>query len=86
MLIKILAFIVIILISSIVLTSLFFLLIRRGFIVLNELTPDIDEIKEILRGNIAASQYFGRIISAFIIGISIIISTIIFVAASLVKW
>lgn len=36
------------------------------------LTPNIDEEKEILRGNRAVSDYYGRIVSASIIGISIV--------------
>lgn len=40
---------------------------------LDKLTPKIDEEKEILRGNQAVAEYFGRIVSAGIIGISIII-------------
>lgn len=85
MFIKILLFILLTLVFSTIFISIFFLLIRRGLIVLNELTPDIDEIKEILRGNVAASQYFGRIISAFIIGISIILSTIIIITTSIIR-
>ncbi len=42
--------------------------------VFNKLTPDIDEGKEIIRGNRAASDYFGRVVSASIIGVSIIIA------------
>lgn len=37
-------------------------------------TPHIDEGKEILRGNIAVAEYFGRIVSATIIGVSIVIA------------
>jgi uncharacterized membrane protein YjfL (UPF0719 family) len=44
---------------------------------LNALTPQIDEEKEILKGNIAVAQYFGRIIQGIIIGISIIIAAAI---------
>ncbi len=34
----------------------------------------MDEGKEILRGNRAAAEYFGRIVSAAIIGVSVIIA------------
>lgn len=38
------------------------------------LTPNIDEEKEILRGNRAVSDYYGRIVSACITGISIVVA------------
>ncbi len=41
---------------------------------LNKLTPNIDEGKEIIRGNRAVGDYFGRIVSAAILGVSIIIA------------
>jgi len=41
---------------------------------LDRLTPGIDEDKEIARGNRAVAEYFGRIVSACIIGISIVIA------------
>ena len=44
---------------------------------LNKLTPNMDEHKEIARGNRAVSEYFGRIVSASIIGISIVIAAAI---------
>jgi len=44
---------------------------------LDRLTPDIDEEKEIVRGNRAVAEYFGRIVSACIVGISIIIAAAI---------
>jgi hypothetical protein len=44
---------------------------------LERLTPNIDEEKEIARGNIAVAQYFGRISAACIIGISIVIGAAI---------
>jgi len=40
----------------------------------DKLTPNIDEEKEILRGNRAVADYFGRIVSASIIGISIVVA------------
>ncbi|CEG57398.1 DUF350 domain-containing protein [Legionella fallonii] len=42
--------------------------------IIDRSTPDIDEAKEILRGNEAVAEYFGRVVSATIIGISIIIA------------
>ena len=44
---------------------------------LEKFTPKIDEEKEIARGNVAVAQYFGRISSACIIGVSIIIAAAI---------
>jgi hypothetical protein len=44
---------------------------------IDRLTPTIDEDKEIARGNRAVAEYFGRIVSAGIIGISIIIAAAI---------
>jgi hypothetical protein len=40
---------------------------------MDRLTPNIDEEKEIARGNNAVAEYHGRIVSACIIGISIVI-------------
>lgn len=42
--------------------------------VFNKMTPDMDEGKEIIRGNRAVADYFGRIVSAAILGVSIIIA------------
>ena len=41
---------------------------------LNHITPHIDEEKEIVRGNVAVAQYFGRVVAASIIGTSIVIA------------
>jgi len=41
---------------------------------LDKLTPNLDEGKEIARGNQAVAEYFGRIVSACILGISIVIA------------
>jgi F0F1-type ATP synthase assembly protein I len=41
---------------------------------IERMTPDLDEGKEIARGNVAVAQYFGRVVSASIIGISIVIA------------
>lgn len=40
----------------------------------NKLTPNIDEGREIARGNRAVAEYFGRIVAAGIIGISIVVA------------
>jgi hypothetical protein len=42
--------------------------------VFNKITPDLDEGKEILRGNRAVADYFGRIVAAAILGVSVIIA------------
>ena len=44
---------------------------------IDRLTPSIDEDKEIARGNRAVAEYFGRIVSATIIGISLVIAAAI---------
>lgn len=41
---------------------------------IDRLTPAIDEQKEIIRGNLAVAEYFGRIVSAGILGISIVVA------------
>lgn len=43
----------------------------------DRLTPLIDEQREIAKGNRAVAEYFGRIVSACIIGVSIIIAAAI---------
>ena len=57
------------------------LMVLAGSIVLPKLiermTPNIDEEKEIVRGNVAVGEYFGRIASAAIIGISIVVAAAI---------
>lgn len=42
--------------------------------VFDRFTPDLDEGKEILRGNRAVAEYFGRIVSSAILGVSVIIA------------
>jgi uncharacterized membrane protein YjfL (UPF0719 family) len=37
-------------------------------------TPHIDEQKEIVRGNTAVAEYFGRVVSAAILGVSIVVA------------
>ena len=41
---------------------------------IDRMTPNIDEEKEIARGNVAVAQYFGRVVGASIIGISIVVA------------
>jgi len=45
--------------------------------IIDKLTPNIDEDREIARGNQAVAEYFGRIASASIIGVSIVIAAAI---------
>jgi hypothetical protein len=45
---------------------------------LSRLTPSLNEGKEIAGGNVAVAEYFGRIVAAAIIGISIVIAAAIF--------
>jgi hypothetical protein len=39
---------------------------------MDRLTPNIDEEKEIVRGNVAVAEYFGRVVGACILGLSIV--------------
>jgi hypothetical protein len=39
---------------------------------IDRLTPTIDEQKEIARGNSAVAEYFGRVVAAAILGVSIV--------------
>jgi small-conductance mechanosensitive channel len=41
---------------------------------IERMTPNIDEDKEIARGNVAVAQYFGRVVGASIIGMSIVVA------------
>ena len=41
---------------------------------MNRLTPNIDEEKEILRGNGAVAEYYGRVVGACIVGVSVVIA------------
>jgi hypothetical protein len=45
---------------------------------LARMTPDVNEDKEIAGGNRAVAEYFGRIVAATIIGVSIVIAAAIF--------
>lgn len=42
--------------------------------VIERYTPNMDEQKEILRGNTAVAEYFGRIVSAAILGVSLVVA------------
>lgn len=42
--------------------------------VFDDLTPNVDEGKEIVRGNMAVAEYFGKVVSSGILGVSIIIA------------
>ena len=53
------------------------LVLLASFIVprlIERLTPDIDEPKEIARGNSAVAEYFGRVVGAVILGLSIVVA------------
>lgn len=41
---------------------------------LDKFTPSIDEQMEIVRGNQAVAEYFGRIVAAGILGMSIVVA------------
>ncbi len=43
----------------------------------DRLTPNIDEQKEIARGNGAVAEYFGRLVSAASLGVSIVVAAAI---------
>ena len=45
--------------------------------IVNKFTPSIDEEQEIIRGNRAVASYFGRVVGATILGVSIIIAAAI---------
>ena len=42
--------------------------------IVERLTPAMDEEKEIARGNRAVAEYFGRVVSASIIAVGIVVS------------
>lgn len=58
----------------------YFILLFSGFIhrITDNLTPNIDEDKEILRGNLAVAEYFGRVASATIIGVSLVVAAAVY--------
>lgn len=74
---KSLMFLLLFIIFSAIVFAFFMLMVKRIFIIINEITPQIDEIKEIINGNVAVSEYYSRIISSTIISTGIIISVIL---------
>lgn len=48
--------------------------------IINRMTPNLDEEKEIVRGNRAVAEYFGRVVSAAIIGMSIVVAAAVLAA------
>ncbi|MFB3893465.1 MAG: DUF350 domain-containing protein [Phycisphaerae bacterium] len=44
---------------------------------IDRMTPNIDEEREIARGNTAVGEYFGRVTSAAIIGVSVVVAAAI---------
>ena len=42
--------------------------------IMDRMTPNIDEGKEIARGNLAVAQYFGLVVAGSIIGLSLVIA------------
>jgi len=41
---------------------------------IDRFTPNIDEQKEIIRGNRAVAEYYGRLVGAAILGVSIVVA------------
>ncbi len=41
---------------------------------IDKVTPNIDSEKEIIRGNIAMGEYFGRVTAAAILGVSLVVA------------
>lgn len=41
---------------------------------IERMVPNIDEEKEIARGNVAVAEYFGRVVAAGILGISLVVA------------
>ena len=58
------------------LVGMILVLVSSAFVprLMDKLTPNIDEEKEIIRGNTAVAEYFGRIVGACIIGLSIVVA------------
>lgn len=54
---------VLVIVSSLVLPTL-----------INRLTPNIDEEKEMVRGNVAVGEYYGRVVGSSILGVSIVVA------------
>ncbi|MBI5584588.1 MAG: DUF350 domain-containing protein [Deltaproteobacteria bacterium] len=43
-------------------------------VLIDRLTPSIDEQKEIARGNAAVGEYYGRIVGSAVLGVSIVVA------------
>jgi uncharacterized membrane protein YjfL (UPF0719 family) len=58
------------------LVGMILVLVSSAFVprLMDKLTPNVDEEKEIIRGNTAVAEYFGRIVGACIIGLSIVVA------------
>jgi len=58
------------------LVGMLLVLVSSAFVprLMDKLTPNVDEEKEIIRGNTAVAEYFSRIVGACIIGLSIVIA------------
>jgi hypothetical protein len=41
---------------------------------IDRMTPNLDEQKEIARGNVAVGQYYGRVVGSAILGVSIVVA------------
>ncbi len=41
---------------------------------IERMTPTLDEGKELARGNVAVAQYFGRVVAAGILGVSLVVA------------
>ena len=53
------------------------LVLAASFLVprlIERLTPNIDEQKEIARGNSAVAEFYGRVVAAAILGVSIVVA------------
>jgi uncharacterized membrane protein YjfL (UPF0719 family) len=43
-------------------------------VLIDRMTPNLDEQKEIARGNVAVGQYYGRVVGSAILGVSIVVA------------
>jgi hypothetical protein len=41
---------------------------------INRMTPNIDEQKELARGNSAVGEYYGRVVGSAVLGVSIVVA------------
>ncbi len=42
--------------------------------VVDRITPNLDEVREMARGNVAVAQYFGCVVGATILGVSAVVA------------